>query len=440
MTANEHAAEAFESTAAQATSLSENTPANQTTHKQVSKQVLSRASSSIVQIQALFEGNTEKSSHGTGFIVGPNGLAITNYHVVSDRVLHPAKYQLQYRTAAGKQGAVELLAIDVIHDLALVRLSDMTARPLALAQDLPRHGERAYAIGYPLDVGLTLTEGISNGLVANAFGERLHYAGAINSGMSGGPTLDVNGAVIGINVAAYRTRQSVGFLVPAEHARTLLTQHDKAPELRPTPADFKAEISRQLHRHANALLAELPAQFPSQRARHLSLPGKPVAFFDCAAGGSPSLDQPVRYQTRQCSAQAGIFIDGTLTTGDISFEHNIFESAKLDSIRFSNYLEARMVTSARESFGNWAPTREFSPIKCEQRVVRNHGVDLVASICARQYQRFPGLYDLSLSFVTSPTALYGVTSKLSLTGMPFDPAFAVIERYLAAITAEVDGS
>lgn len=398
-----------------------------------SKQVLSQASASIVQIQALYEGNTEKASHGSGFVVASDGLAITNYHVVSDMVLYPDKYQLRYRTETGMQGPVELVAFDVIHDLALVRLKGHESVELKMTAILPRRGERAYAVGYPLDVGLTLTQGISNGLVADSFTERLHYAGAINAGMSGGPTLDVNGTVIGINVAAYRSRQSVGFLVPARHALSLLSRGRQEP-----PGNFKAEITRQLHLHAQTLLAQIPAAFPQQSVGNITLPGKPSALFDCVASGNPAGDQPVRYQTRQCSAQAGIYIDSRLITGEVRFEHNIYESLALDPIRFSNYLEARTVTSARDSFDNWAPGKEFGPTACEQRVVRNQGIDLVASICARSYKRFSDLYDLSLTLVTSHDPLRGLTSKLSLTGVPFDPALAVIERYLKAISPAKD--
>lgn len=400
-----------------------------------SKKVLSKASASIVQIQALFEENTEKASHGSGFVVAPDGLAITNYHVVSDMVLYPDKYQLRYRTAAGMQGPVELIAFDVIHDLALVRLTGHDSVALKMTSILPRRGELAYAVGYPLDVGLTLTQGISNGLVADSFTERLHYAGAINAGMSGGPTLDVNGIVIGINVAAYRSQQSVGFLVPARHALALLNR-----ERQETSGNFKADITRQLHQHAETLLAQLPEIFPQQSVGNITLPGKPSALFDCVASGNPAGDQPVHYQTRQCSAQAGIYIDSGLITGEIRFEHNIFESLQLDPIRFSNYLEARAVTSARDSFDNWAPAKEFGPTACEQRVVRNNGIDLIASICARSYKRFSGLYDLSLTLVTSHDPLHGLTSQLSLTGVPFDPALAIIERYLKAISPAKDRS
>jgi len=395
------------------------------------KQIMQAVSASIVQIQSLFEENTEKASHGSGFIVASGGLAITNYHVVSDRVLYPHQYQLRYRTAAGAQGPVELISFDAIHDLALVRLEGYESASLEMVADLPRQGDRAYAVGYPLDVGLTLTEGISNGLVTDSFTERLHYAGAINAGMSGGPTLNQHGEVIGINVAAYRSQPSVGFLVPARHAIALLSRD------RQQHADgFKAEINRQLHQHSQSVLAQMPAVFPQQTVGNVTLPAKPSALFECAASGIPAGDQAVRYQARRCSARAGLFVDSRVTIGDIRFEHNLFESLKLDAIRFANYLEARAVRSASESFNNWAPSSEFGPTACEQRVISNNGIALIASICSRSYKRFSGLYDLSLTLVSSHNAKRALSSNLSLTGMPFDPAFAVIERYLKAISLD----
>ena len=58
--------------------------------------------------------------------------------------------------------------------------------PRALAGRLPK-GERIYAMGNPLDLGFTIVEGTYNGLVDKSYDERIHFSGAINPGMSGGP-------------------------------------------------------------------------------------------------------------------------------------------------------------------------------------------------------------------------------------------------------------
>ena len=185
---------------------------------ETARDVLARVRPAIIQIKGFFGTNTAQAFHGTGFAVAPGGIFITNYHVVAEQVQHPGKYALGYRTTDGATGTVAVLAIDVLHDLALVRAAGYAPEPLELARAVPSKGVHAYSIGYPLDVGLSITEGVSNGKVDDSFEARIHYSGAINGGMSGGPALDSSGVVIGVNVSGYRFEQLVSFLVPAEHA------------------------------------------------------------------------------------------------------------------------------------------------------------------------------------------------------------------------------
>ncbi len=394
------------------------------------KSVLDRARPSIVQIRSYFRDNTEKSSHGSGFVVGAQGLAITNYHVVSDLVMHPDKYRLEYRGTDDRKGRVELMAIDVRHDVALVRLVDHAPRALELAREAPAKGDRAYSVGYPLDVGLTITEGVSNGPVEDAFDERLHYAGALNPGMSGGPALDARGRVIGVNVSAYRFEQNVSFFVPARHAAALL---DRAPERPMDPKDARAEVGRQLHAHAKTLLDRLPTPWPVQTSRGVSLPAKPAAFFGCGAGGDPEEDDPVQRESSQCAAKAGIYIANNVVTGDIAFAHQWLTTRKLDGLRFTRHVQrSRGSAGPRATRRGWGRS-DFGPSTCTERVVDNHGIDLLARVCARAYRKFDGLFDLSLSVTSSHRSREAFVGTVDVTGVPFEPGLVIIERFLASI-------
>ena len=114
------------------------------------------------------------------------------------------------------------MAIDVANDLALVRV-DHHDQPFfefderAVHGELPK-GERLYSMGNPLDLGFTIVEGTYNGLVDRSYNERVHFSGALNPGMSGGPTVTAEGLVVGINVAKRMGGELVSFLVPARFA------------------------------------------------------------------------------------------------------------------------------------------------------------------------------------------------------------------------------
>ena len=147
----------------------------------------------LLQIRTLVEAAGRQSSIGSGFLVTSDGLAVTNYHVVSQYVLEPKTYRLEFARPDGGQGKLKLLQIDVANDLAIVQLEGAKLPHLdfdaaALADAAPR-GERLYAMGNPLDLGFTIVEGTYNGLVEKSYNERIHFTGALNPSMSGGPTV-----------------------------------------------------------------------------------------------------------------------------------------------------------------------------------------------------------------------------------------------------------
>jgi serine protease Do len=74
----------------------------------------------ILQIRTLLQGAGRQTTIGSGFLVSADGLAITNYHVISQFALDPKTYKLEYLAPDGARGALKLLAIDVPNDLAVV--------------------------------------------------------------------------------------------------------------------------------------------------------------------------------------------------------------------------------------------------------------------------------------------------------------------------------
>src|ERR1700722_2942952 len=157
------------------------------------ERVYAEARPRLLQIRTLVAAAGRQSSIGSGFLVRARGLAITNYHVVSQYALEPATYRLEYTAVDGSHGALQVLAIDLANDLALVR-TDIHDLPFfqfdgrALSGALPT-GERLYSMGNLPELGFTIVEGTYNGLFDRSYVERIHSSGAINPGMSGGPTV-----------------------------------------------------------------------------------------------------------------------------------------------------------------------------------------------------------------------------------------------------------
>jgi len=138
--------------------------------------------------------------HGTGFLVGEEGLIVTNHHVVADASFLAAKIDDLHKHE------VVVVAADANHDVAILRINPETIRGrpvLVLAAEAPGTspvavGDRVVAIGSPLTTETILTEGV----VSKVKDDSIISDVNINPGNSGGPLLDARGQVIGINTFA----------------------------------------------------------------------------------------------------------------------------------------------------------------------------------------------------------------------------------------------
>ena len=219
------------------------------------RKVYEQARSQLVQVRTVLKGRASQTSVGFGFFVSNDGLIVSNFHVLSEAALKPDLHDLVYVTADGREAPVRILRIDVLHDLALLKAGDAQtrsfdalgfrdeARPLA-------QGERIYSLGNPLDVGFAVTEGNYNGMVQRSFYPQIFFGGALSGGMSGGPALDQEGRVVGVNVARRVDAEQVSFLVPATFAAALLQRGRVA---RPLETPAHAVVSEHLRAHRELL-------------------------------------------------------------------------------------------------------------------------------------------------------------------------------------------
>jgi serine protease Do len=188
---------------------------------------------SVVTIDSVDTASAFGSSggSGSGFIVSPNGLILTNNHVIAGAAT------LTVIMADGRQLPATVVTADSTHDLALIKVqaTGLTAVKLADSASL-QVGELAIAIGSPLGTFTdTVTSGIVSGLdrsiTVGEAGSRItqdltgliQTDAAINPGNSGGPLLDASGAVIGIVTASSSSAQGIGFAIPINQAKQMVS-------------------------------------------------------------------------------------------------------------------------------------------------------------------------------------------------------------------------
>ncbi|TJV40331.1 MAG: trypsin-like serine protease [Mesorhizobium sp.] len=167
-----------------------------------------------------------QGGHGSGFVIAPDGLVVTNFHVVGDA----RTVRVSMPDGASSEGRV--LGRDPDTDIALVRAdgSFVDVAPLGDSKRL-RRGQIAIAIGNPLGFEWTVTSGVVSALgrsmrasTGRLIDDVIQTDAALNPGNSGGPLVSSAGEVIGVNTAMIHGAQGIAFAVASNTARFVISE------------------------------------------------------------------------------------------------------------------------------------------------------------------------------------------------------------------------
>ncbi len=199
--------------------------------ERVSPAVVNIAAEAIVRevdpFFGMFFGSRRRraQSLGSGLIVEPSGIVVTNAHVIE------GASRIVVTMQDGRELEAEVLGSDRDSDLAVLKVEarGLPAVPLGTSTDL-LIGETVIAIGNPFGLSHTVTTGVLSArgrTVPSEAGERLftdflQTDASINPGNSGGPLVNVVGEVIGINTAIVQGASGIGFAIPADRARRVV--------------------------------------------------------------------------------------------------------------------------------------------------------------------------------------------------------------------------
>jgi serine protease Do len=170
---------------------------------------------------------------GSGFFINADGYLITNFHVIegeteiSVEVYHQTDGQLDRETY--KQ--VKIVAINKFHDLSLLKIEDKNAPKFKYvtlgSSDALNVGDEVFAIGSPLGLERTVTQGILSTKTRELEGELyLQTSTQINPGNSGGPLFNLAGEVVGVTNMKITFGEGLGFAIPVELVKNFLDHRD----------------------------------------------------------------------------------------------------------------------------------------------------------------------------------------------------------------------
>jgi serine protease Do len=234
-------------------------------------------------------GTIPETGVGSGVIYDADGWILTNRHVVltTDKAIASS---LTVELKDGREFTGTVYGIDTLTDLAIVKVDQtgLPAAPIGKSGDI-KVGQLAIAIGSPLG---TYTSTVTTGIISatgrtvqidatTRLTNLIQTDAAINPGNSGGPLLDASGAVIGINTAVERDSTGIGFAIPIDIARPIMSQALAGEQLtrpyvgiRYQQIDAKVKKAKSLTVDQGALIG--PAQDATGATLPAITPGSPA--------------------------------------------------------------------------------------------------------------------------------------------------------------------
>ncbi len=195
-------------------------------------QVAASVADSVVTIEAKSD---EEGAQGSGVVVDGRGYIVTNNHVISEAAASPSKFKLTVVFNDGKEVPANLVGRDPKTDLAVLKVDNVDNLTVAKFGDSDklRVGEEVIAAGAPLGLRSTVTSGIisalnrpvplsGEGSDTDTVIDAVQTDASINHGNSGGPLIDMNSLVIGINTAGKSLSDSasgLGFAIPVNEVK-----------------------------------------------------------------------------------------------------------------------------------------------------------------------------------------------------------------------------
>ena len=190
------------------------------------RELIQQLGESVVQVRT-------PSGLGSGFIINEEGFLITNFHVIEGETQISVEVYQQKNGDLDRRSykQVRIIALNKFRDIALLKIEDSDAPKFSSVSlgdsEVLSVGERVFAIGSPLGLERTVTEGIVSTKTRQMQGDLyLQTTAQINPGNSGGPLFNLRGEVVGITNMKITFGEGLGFAIPIEAVKFFLNHRD----------------------------------------------------------------------------------------------------------------------------------------------------------------------------------------------------------------------
>ncbi|MBT8435563.1 MAG: serine protease, partial [Gammaproteobacteria bacterium] len=265
----------------------------------------------------------------------------------------------------------------------------------------------------------------NGGILDQTDDSRILFSGSLNPGMSGGPTFNEDGEVIGINVAT--ARNDISFIVPSRFLRDLIEQ--SAATAFTDHEDLKQEVARQLLAYESQYIRQLiENDWSHLDLRHFRLPGiisPTVRCWDNSAKLS-AIARYKRYQIR-CANKNHVFLDEhNRFVGKLIYEYFWLESDQLNPRQFYHLYESLN----KDQIETKLDRDIVSNFNCRTWFVEVSSQEVKANLCRREYVEYEGLSDVLFTAALTGHDNQGFFLTLIMTGVGFEDSLPLIQRFL----------
>jgi S1-C subfamily serine protease len=388
----------------------------------------------IYQIQVIDLASDKKTSIGSGFQFTADGLIATNYHVVAEAIQRPESNRLEYIHDKRGKGPLTILTADTRYDLAILKMEAPGTSYVELGKSKLPKGARLFSLGNPHDIGFTIVEGTYNGLSRESFIDKIHFSGAINPGMSGGPVLGHDGRVVGVNVAT--GGNSIGFLVPVEPLRDLMLSYLAAPEgfnfVKSADKIIEEQLLASQRENIDRLL-EKP--WEEMTFGPMIVPGRINEAFKCWGGAVHKDKHPYTHYRTSCSTEHRVFLDDRFNTGTYSYRYDLLDVKEdLNPLRFYG-LYQEIFAAPVDMYDAFYNVREqnVSNFTCNSDYVTLGGHKWKTSFCLRRYKKYPAIHDMHLFLALLGNPRQGMVISLSAQGISKEEGLKLSRHFMTQI-------
>ncbi len=392
----------------------------------------------VFKLKSAISPESPKASYGTAFVIDKkNSYLATNYHVVSSAVLEDENYKI-YLVDQKKSYPAKIISLDVVHDLALIQVKGFDfKKEIPFAKKAPAQGELIYSVGQPEDLNMSIVSGTFNGEINHGAYSVVHMSSPINSGMSGGPTVNGQSQLVGINVSRLVGSQNISFSVPARFLTKMIEDQSQAVKnqvAEKPKTGKKSQLVKLIEGQLIDLQASLTKDFVDNSGQGFSVGEWTVnqSPESLKCWSDQQKNKEVGYQTfkQVCYLDHSAFLADGLNTGSYEVNYTTISSNSLNGFRFFRILN-NMYNGGSFQFFFFSNSDKYTKYSCfDQRMLNRNGIPFQVNVCARGYHDFKDILNVEIKAVSLNANGDEIVMKAELRGFVIENVKSILKILL----------